>query len=419
MILKRNLLCVKKEENLDLGHLLLYKPYKNILENFVNLATERSATDFDPISRIFDGLESISDDMKHYYEAFLGVTSYYQHSNGGRGKYVEKKISSVVETCSMNIKLSNLPLWFEYPKIHRKKGISTQSGLTSEEKSIVRKIEWDWLGTEDETTDVGNLLLEERTLILVELKNRVDSGGTAGRREIWTKKFKTILLYLFNGRKLYRKERDEYSLSQLLSAFNIDKLEIYIGILFNVEGTPATKEGDRKKGFYSSNVEGYNDLKNFVESNPNIQIKSEDSDNLRLDLELMEGDIQIEIGAIYGNTIPNVLFRRDYSVNDLLLLKYDDIWLSQLLSIDERAFLLKHDKNCMTIFINLLKRDRSLRIKYDGLVDSECEESRLNDIIEYLLSRYRDLFEDRLIPLGKDKIEYLGDVIQILCASES
>ena len=113
MILKRNLLCVKKEENLDLGHLLLYKPYKNILENFVNLATERSATDFDPVSRIFDGLESISDDIKHYYEAFLGVTSYYQHSNGGRGKYVEKKISSVVETCSMNIKLSNLPLWFE------------------------------------------------------------------------------------------------------------------------------------------------------------------------------------------------------------------------------------------------------------------------------------------------------------------
>ena len=49
MILKRNLLCVKKKENLDLGHLLLYEPYKNILEKFVKLAIERSATDFDPI----------------------------------------------------------------------------------------------------------------------------------------------------------------------------------------------------------------------------------------------------------------------------------------------------------------------------------------------------------------------------------
>ena len=349
----------------------------------------------------------------------MTVISYYQHSQGGKGKYIEKKISSVMETCSMNIKISELPMWLEYPKLHRKKGIFTQTGLSSKDKSILRNIEWDWLGKEDEITDVGNLLLDERTLVLVELKNRVDSGGTAGRREIWTKKFKTILSYLSNGAKLYRKEKDEYSIPQLLSAFNIGKLELYIGILFNVEGTPATKEGDREKGFYSSNVEGYIDLRNFAESNLNIQIKSEDSDNLRLDLELIEENIQIEIGAIYGNEILNALFRQDYSVSDLLFLRFDDIWLSQLLSIDERAFLLKYDKNCMTIFMDLLKRDRDLRAKYDRLINSECEKSRLDEIVECLFDKYGDLFEDRLISSGKDEDEYLGDVIQVLCASEA
>ncbi|MCD6490157.1 MAG: hypothetical protein J7K20_05465 [Thermodesulfobacterium sp.] len=249
MITKRNLLCVKKENSLDLGHLLLYKPYKNIVVNFITLATEKNAIDFDPISRAFDGLESISEEMKHYYEALLGITSYYQHSQGGKGKYVEKKISSVTDTCSMNIKLSELPIWLEYPELHRKKGIFTQSGLTSEEKSILRNVDWNWLGREEETTDVGNLLPDNK-LVLIELKNRVDTGGTAGRREIWTKKFKKIVELLGSDTKLYEKDNKKFSLAELLQHFNIKNFEIYIGILFNVEGTPATKEGDKQRGFF-------------------------------------------------------------------------------------------------------------------------------------------------------------------------
>ena len=76
-IRKRNLLCIKKKENLDLGHILLYEPYKNILSNFVDLATNPKAIEFDPVSRAFSGLESVSEDIKHYYESLLGVTSYF------------------------------------------------------------------------------------------------------------------------------------------------------------------------------------------------------------------------------------------------------------------------------------------------------------------------------------------------------
>jgi len=419
MIIKRNLLCVKNEENLDLGHLLLYKPYKNIVINLVNLATDKNATDFDPVSKIFDGLESISDDMKDYYEAFLGVTSYYQHSQGGRGKYVEKKISSVMETCSMNIKLSELPLWLEHPELHRKRGIFTQSGLTQEEKSIIRNIHWDWCGRDDETTDIGNLLIDDRTIILVELKNRVDSGGTAGRREIWTKKFKTILDYLSNKTELYRKGKTTYSLSDLLDSFGINSVELYVGILFNVGGDPATKQGDREKGFYSSNVEGYNDLRNFIISNPNLEIIAEDSNNLHLNFNLTDSNIQVKVAAIYGNEIPRSLFRRDYSVNDLLILRYDDIWLSQLLAIDERAFLLKYGKNFMTIIRDLIKGDWDLRQRYDTLIRSECEEAKLKGFIQHLLDRYRNLFEDMLVPPNRDKDEYIGDIVQVLCSADA
>jgi len=134
MIIKRNLLCVKQKENLELGELLLYEPYKNILQNFVDLATRIEAKDFDPVAKVYDGLLSVPPEMKEYYEALLGVTSYYQHSQGGRGKYIEKKIASAFESCSLDIKLSELPLWLEFPVLHKKKGIFTLNGLVERKK---------------------------------------------------------------------------------------------------------------------------------------------------------------------------------------------------------------------------------------------------------------------------------------------
>ena len=186
MITKRNLLCVKGKEKLDLGQLLLYKPYKNILENFKELCINVDAKDFDPVAKVYGGLLSVPSEIREYYEALLGVTSYYQHSQGGRGKYIEKKIASSFDTCSLSIKLSELPFWLEKPSVHKKKGIFTLQGLTLEEKKILRTIDWDWLGNKDISIDVGSIIQNEKAVVLVELKNRVDTGGTAGRREIWS-----------------------------------------------------------------------------------------------------------------------------------------------------------------------------------------------------------------------------------------
>ena len=113
------------------------------------------------------------------------------------------------------------------------------------------------------------------------------------------------------------------------------------------------------------------------------------------------------------------LFRKKLPISKLLLLKYDDIWLSQLITIEERAILLKEKKNYTTFFLDLLKQDAILRKLYDDLIKSECSYIKLQDIIKYLLSNYKDHFHNSLLPFGKEKEEYLADIIQVLCACES
>jgi len=390
------------------------------LVNFKELCLDINAKDFDPVAKVYDGLLSVPSEIREYYEALLGVTSYYHHSQGGRGKYIEKKIASSFETCSLDIELSKLPFWLEYPSLHKKKGIFTQQGLSLDEKKILRTIEWDWLGEKDVSTDVGSIIPDEKTMVLVELKNRVDTGGTAGRREIWTsEKFGIFVEYFKSNKKLFRKSGKEFSLTELLESFGIENLEIYIGVLFDKGDNPATIQSDKTNGFYSSSKQGFEYLRNQIKQTSTMEITEEDADNLQMVVNLSYSPLKVKIGALYGNDITLKLFRKPFPVSDLLLLRYDDIWLSQLITIEERAMLLKHRKNFTTIFLGLLNRDKDLRVKYDALINSECGESELNNIISYLLNKYDNIFENRILPVGKNKAGYLADVIQFLGAAEA
>jgi len=420
MIIKRNLLCIKKKEKLELGELLLYEPYKNILQNFVDLATRLEAKDFDPVAKVYHGIISAPSEIRNYYESLLGVTSYYQASKGGRGRYIEKKIASAFESCSLDIKLSELPLWLEHPALHKKKGIFTLNGLTAQEKEIIRRMPWDWIGNRDESTDVGTVLKNEKTMVLAEVKNRVDSGGSAARREIWTsQKFGIIVDYLLRNEKIYRKDNKEFSLAELLKFLNLESLELYMGVLFDKGDRPATIEADRRNGFYSSSKEGFLYLRNKIKTHKEIKILNEDSENLKIELLLPNSSLNLKIEALYGDDVTLKLFRKRSPVSDLLLLKYDDIWLSQLITIDERAFLLKNNKNFLIILKDLLKRSKELRDKYNELINSEGGGKELNEITTYLLSKYSDFFNETLVPKEKERDEYLGDIIQVLCASEA
>jgi hypothetical protein len=420
MITKRNLLCAKAKEKLELGQILLYEPYKNILINFKELCININAKDFDPVAKVYDGLLSVPSEIREYYEALLGVTSYYQHSQGGRGRYIEKKIASTFLSCSLDIKLSELPIWLEFPEVHKKRGIFTLAGLTNDEKRVFRVTQWDWIGNKDESTDLGSILSDEKTVVLAEIKNRVDSGGSAARREIWTsQKFGIIVEYLLNNDKVFRKGAREFSLAELFKFFNFEKLELYIGILFDIRDSPASIENDKANGFYSTSKEGFTYLKNKIDFEGTAKILDADLENLQVEILLTTYNLKLKLGALYGNDVTSRLFRKDSPVSDLLLLKYDDMWLSQLITIDERAMLLKYQKNYMSTLLDLLKRDRDLRIKYDAIINSECGETELSAIVNYLLNKYTAIFEDKILPPGKEKANYLADVIQVLCMAEA
>jgi len=62
---------------------------------------------------------------------------------------------------------------------------------------------------------------------------------------------------------------------------------------------------------------------------------------------------------------------------------------------------------------------KNLRVKYDELISSECGRAELNKIIIYLLQKYSSLFTEDLLPKGKNKEEYLADVVQLLCALDA
>ena len=206
---------------------------------------------------------------------------------------------------------------------------------------------------------------------------------------------------------------------ELLENFGIRNFELYIGVLFDKSDNPATIETDKTDGFYSSSKQGFEYLKSLIKQSSTVSIAKEDPENLQMELRLTYSNLKVRIGALYGNDVTSSLFRKELPVSDLLLLRYDDIWLSQLIAIDERAILLKNQRNYMTTFLDLLKRDKDLRTRYDVLINSECGESELKEIVNYLLDKYPVVFEDKLLPAGKEKEGYLGDVIQVLCASEA
>lgn len=154
---------------------------------------------------------------------------------------------------TLDIKLSEIPFWLTYPSVHKKKGVFGKQGLSASEKKLLRAFHWDWSGNTDEETDLGTVVDEGRTVVLMELENRVDSGGTA-RREIWTsQKFGVVLDIFIANEKLYQKHTEQgsekFSLPEALLHFGIDSLEMYLGILFDTTDSPASIDADKKTAF--------------------------------------------------------------------------------------------------------------------------------------------------------------------------
>lgn len=422
MIRKRNLLCIKNRSDISMSELLLFLPYKNILQNLLTLCKTPDAKEFDPVYRAFIGLDVAPDDIKEANEASVGVTSYFHASKGGRAKYLEKKLSSLYEKTCYDLTLRDLPLFLSSPSLYAKKKIG--DFLTDEEARLLQNVSFNWIGSKEDnvTFDIGTYFNENglKRLTTIEVKNRVDSGGIAARREVWgQKKMGQILSLLESGKILYEtpqtllSSNQSFSLLSLLNEFNVEILEMNLGILYNVNGSNATLDGDRRHGFFGGNEEGYKSIEKRARD-LNFEIIRTDSNFLELELKYQ--NLRIFCKNIYGLQIPQVMMRRDYPIEQLLTEQYDDMWLAYNLAIFERTNLLKYGINCILILDDILTTNSEISTMFTEIAQTEVTISDLQELTITMLSSFTERFEDRFFTVIEsdeyEKESYLADIIQ-------
>lgn len=153
MLLLQNLSTLNREE------IWLRAAYSNIVSNLVEYAIDPS-TNIDPFAAKYMGIEGVENN-KEEYRAFMEVTSYFWGSKGGRGALMEKIMAAAAgTTAASGILLSATPKW-----------IASVKGIQDIK-------EWKSTGSDPKLKfDLLNVIGDR--LVLLEIKNRVDSGGTA------------------------------------------------------------------------------------------------------------------------------------------------------------------------------------------------------------------------------------------------
>lgn len=87
-------------------------------------------------------------------------------------------------------------------------------------------------------------IIDDR-LIPLELKNRVDSGGTGAREEALSKKFFAICKTIESNEKAFVYRGRGYDFAELLAILGITEVEMLWGLLFNINGKEVTINADR------------------------------------------------------------------------------------------------------------------------------------------------------------------------------
>jgi len=160
------MLTLYEESSLNKEEKWLKKAYTNIVYRLIE-STLTSSSEFDPFATKFMGIDSIEHD-KFYYRAVLETTSYFWASKGGRGTLLEKLIVSLGNSHSFsNVTLSKI--------------------LSTASTNVANTSVYDDRNTCQPVIKKFDLGLKR--LIILELKNRVDSGGTPAREESLVRSF--------------------------------------------------------------------------------------------------------------------------------------------------------------------------------------------------------------------------------------
>jgi hypothetical protein len=360
------------------------------------ISATNPASTFDPFSANFMGLNSV-ESSRYEYRALMEVTSYFWGSKGGRGALLEKVLASAGgTTAASGIRLSKIPEWI--------------SSITD-----TREVqEWKVTGSDPKLKfDLLNVI--GNRLVFLEIKNRVDSGGTAAREEALAKKFLKLAEMIQNGVAVYVGDGVDMDFAQAFLSLGIKKVEMHTGFLFNVNGNEATIEDDRSKGFYTQSKRLLEDY--FKRHNNRFSIKlTYDSDNQRLSFE--KDGLEVLIDLLYGSDITRNFTHEKSTLGTVLdkvfRRKWDDIWLSINLAISQRSLLLKTGSNIIKeIRLTLSERkDINFIANYDKFLTTP-------DDIQSLESCVRIIKQKINLTKMTNSDEEIADCIYIYAASHN
>ncbi|CUU04914.1 hypothetical protein JGI3_01024 [Candidatus Kryptobacter tengchongensis] len=404
MRIRKLLICSEPRNEIEKGLKRMY--LKRVQEMFKRTLNMESI--FNIFDEVFHGLSQaslVSENLYSFYESLLTITSYYQHSQAGRGSLVAKLLEKLgtSEKMEFEFDLIKLPQWL---------------GQTIKlEESELTKLKFDIV---NKSTD---------NLVFCELKMKVYSGCTAGRVELMEKFNKFTKLIIEN-----QHFRNCIKNSGIRNVFLIG------GILFDIQGEPATTQKDEEWGIcYNGLIRGKNDIiKTLKDKNIQHKIDEEKLPEKAFIIEFVIDGVKVNIIAVYGNEVIKSLFvgKQKYNIEhfkkQLEEMLYDDLWLGQIITMSERAVLdqnFKKNKKLNNYVISILKNNEMLSEvkKFQSNRNNKTLEEVTERIIEKIKQYDKNLLDIRPIPAevifkssGEDYDirDYVADIIQFLSCKE-
>lgn len=404
MRFRKLLICTEPKDKIEAGLKRMY--LKRVQEMFKRTLNMESI--FNIFDEVFHGLSQaslVSENLYSFYESLLTITSYYQHSQAGRGSLVAKLLEELGTSEKMEFEFALMKL----PSLLGQTIKLEETELTKQKFDIINK--------------------SNDNLVFCELKMKVYSGCTAGRVELMEKFNKLTKLII--GNQPFR---------NCIKNAGIRNVFLIGGILFDIQGEPATTQKDEEWGIcYNGLVRGKNDIiKTLKDKNVQHKIDEEKLPEKAFLIEFVVDGIKVNIIAVYGNEVIKSLFvgKQKYDIEhfkkQLEEMLYDDLWLGQIITISERSVLdqnFKKNKNLNNYVISILKNDEIL------LEVKKFQLSRNNKTLEKVTDRAIEMikqYDKNLLNISPTPAEiiikssgedynirdYVADIIQFLSCED-
>lgn len=400
MKIRKLLICTEPRNEIEAGLKRMY--LKRVQEMFKRTVNMDSI--FNVFDEMFHGLSQISlvnETLYSFYESLLTITSYYQHSQAGRGNLIARLLQELGKSDKMEFEFSLVKI----PHLLRQNIRLKENDLTKQKFDIVNKV--------------------DKNLIFCELKMKVYSGCTAGRIELM-EKFNKFTKLIAND-QIFRK---------CITNAGIKNLFLVGGILFDIQGEPATVQKDEEWGIcFNGLIRGIEDIIRTL-NDKRIQYKTEQNNHPEKAFHIIYKieDINVNIFVVYGNEVVKSLFagKQKYDINHLRRqleeMLYDDLWLGQIITISERAILdlnFKKNKNLNNYILSIIKNNEILtEVKKFQINKSQKALEEITNRVTKMIGRYdRKLLDIDPIPaetiikssgIDYNKNDYIADIIQFL-----